>query len=100
MTPIKFRSGELLTEESIWIANDNTPASTRPRKLLPIILPDIPTRLVGHNKVEEYTWVFIMEFWWFGLILLTYNGEYTAIYSHTLRVTAGIKRIFHLGKNI
>ena len=54
VTPIKFTSGELLREESIWIANDNTPASTRPRKLLPIILPDIPTRLTGHNKVEEY----------------------------------------------
>jgi len=52
VTPIKFTSGELLREESIWIANDNTPASTRPRKLLPIILPDIPTRLTGHNKVD------------------------------------------------
>ena len=43
-TPIEFASGTLAPEKSIWIANDNTPASDKPRKLLPIVLPDIPTR--------------------------------------------------------
>jgi len=51
-TPVKFLSGELMKDQSIWIANDNTPATNRPRKLLPIIIPDIPTRLIGQNKVD------------------------------------------------
>ena len=44
VTPIRFNTAELLKEQSIWIANDNTPASQRPRQLLPLVIPDIPTR--------------------------------------------------------
>merc|ERR1719295_1732914 len=51
-TPIRFREGQLIPEQSIWIANDNTPASNKPRRLIPIILPDIPTRLRATNKVD------------------------------------------------
>jgi len=53
-TPIEFASGTLAPEKSIWIANDNTPASDKPRKLLPIVLPDIPTRLIGKNAVDGF----------------------------------------------
>lgn len=51
-TPIKFSTAELVKEQSIWIANDNTPATLRPRKLLPIIIPDVPTRLLTENKID------------------------------------------------
>jgi len=51
-TPIRFGEGQLMPEQSIWIANDNTPASNKPRRLIPIILPDIPTRLTATNKVD------------------------------------------------
>ena len=44
VTPIQFGRGQLVADRSTWIANDNTPASNRPRQLLPIISPDIPTR--------------------------------------------------------
>ena len=44
VTPIRFNTAELLKEQSIWIANDNTPASQRPRQLLPLVIPCISTR--------------------------------------------------------
>jgi len=52
VTPVSFATAELMRDQSIWIANDNTPASRRPRKLLPLVIPDIPTRLIGSNKVD------------------------------------------------
>jgi hypothetical protein len=44
VTPIQFGRGQLIADRSVWIANDNTPASQRPRQLLPIIMADIPTK--------------------------------------------------------
>jgi len=59
VTPMKFRAGELVKDRSTWIANDNTPATSRPRVFLPIIQPDIPTRLQGQNSVSSSTDQFI-----------------------------------------
>lgn len=52
VTPVEFRTGKLLADRSTWIANDNTPASSHPRPLLPIVMPDIPTKYSGYNKVD------------------------------------------------
>ena len=42
------------------VANDNTPATERPRSLVPIIMPDIPTKYHGYNKVDTATDQFVM----------------------------------------
>jgi len=52
VTPINFENGELSKENSIWIGNDNTPASPKPRELLSILNPGIPTSLKVQNKVD------------------------------------------------
>jgi len=54
-TPVKFREGKLLSDRSTWIGNDNTPATNKPRTFLPIIMPDVPTKLQGRNKVDSTT---------------------------------------------
>jgi len=54
VNPIRFRSGEILDDQYLWIGNDNTPASIKPRKQLPIIMPDVSTRLVNSNKVDGF----------------------------------------------
>ena len=60
VTPIKFTTAELMKDQSIWVANDNTPASTNPRKLLPIVIPDIPTRSVlSCDNGENYRVVIV-----------------------------------------
>ena len=51
MTPIEFATGQVAASRSTWLANDNTPASSRPRQLVPIVMPDIPTNLAGGNQV-------------------------------------------------
>ncbi|TRY79845.1 hypothetical protein TCAL_08833 [Tigriopus californicus] len=43
-TPIEFLTGNLKEEQSVWIGNDNTRASSNPRKCQHIIQPDVPTR--------------------------------------------------------
>ena len=56
ITPVEFTTGKVLAEKSIWIANDNTPATTTsPRTLVPIIMPDVPTKYPGHNQVDTTT---------------------------------------------
>ena len=50
VTPVNFTGGNLLSERSTWVANDNTPASDRPRTLVPIIMPDIPTNYHGYSR--------------------------------------------------
>lgn len=52
VTPIEFTTGNLLADRSTWIANDNTPATNRPRKLVPIIMPDIPTKYHGYSNIQ------------------------------------------------
>ena len=52
-TPVKFREGKLLSDRSTWIGNDNTPATDKPRTFVPIIMPDVPTKLSGRNKVDS-----------------------------------------------
>jgi len=59
VTPIKFQTGALFPDRSLWVANDNTPATNNPRTFVPIIMPDIPTRLSGQNKVDSTTDQFI-----------------------------------------
>jgi len=54
-TPVKFREGKLLPDRSTWIGNDNTPATDKPRTFVPIIMPDVPTKLQGQNKVDSTT---------------------------------------------
>jgi len=55
VTPVEFTTGKLLSDRSTWIANDNTPATERPRALVPIVMPDIPTKYSGYNKVDTST---------------------------------------------
>ena len=56
ITPVEFTTGKVLSDKSIWIANDNTPAtSSSPRSLVPIIMPDVPTKYTGHNQVDTTT---------------------------------------------
>jgi len=52
-TPVKFREGKLLSDRSTWVGNDNTPATEKPRTFLPIIMPDVPTKLQGMNRVDS-----------------------------------------------
>ena len=52
-TPVKFREGKLLSDRSTWVGNDNTPATENPRTFLPIIMPDVPTKLQGRNRVDS-----------------------------------------------
>jgi len=59
VTPILFRGGDLQADRSTWIANDNTPATGSPRTLVPIIQPDIPTKLLNRNHVDTRTDQFI-----------------------------------------
>jgi len=42
-TPIRFHTGELIKQRSIWIGNDNTPATPEMRTKLEIPSPDVPT---------------------------------------------------------
>jgi len=53
VTPISFSNGQLVSDRSTWIANDNTPATNRPRHLVPIIMPDVPTRLIGSSEIDS-----------------------------------------------
>ncbi|KAG8223711.1 hypothetical protein J437_LFUL004076, partial [Ladona fulva] len=44
-TPINISTGHLSTSSSVWVGNDNTPASmTEPRKQVTIDSPDVPTK--------------------------------------------------------
>jgi len=52
VNPINFGTGEVKNEQFLWIGNDNTPASNKPRKRVALIIPDIPTRLASRNKVD------------------------------------------------
>lgn len=59
VTPMDFTTGNALSDRSTWIANDNTPATLSPRTLVPIIMPDVPTKWHGQNKVDSTTDQFI-----------------------------------------
>merc|ERR1719445_1372561 len=52
VTPMEFTKGKVVSDRSTWIANDNTPATDVPRTLVPIIMPDIPTKYSGPNSVD------------------------------------------------
>jgi len=52
VNPINFGSGEVVNEQFLWIGNDNTPASNKPRQRVALIIPDVPTRLASRNKVD------------------------------------------------
>ena len=54
VTPMEFTTGNVVSDRSTWIANDNTPATDVPRTLVPIIMPDIPTKLVFQNQHRQY----------------------------------------------
>ena len=55
ITPVEFTTGKVLGHRAIWIANDNTPATLKPRVMVPIIMPDVPTKYLGHNLVDTTT---------------------------------------------
>merc|ERR550519_616910 len=59
VTPMEFTKGNVVSDRSTWIANDNTPATDKPRTLVPIIMPDIPTKYSGENKMDTSTDQFI-----------------------------------------
>jgi len=59
VTPINFVTGKLIKDRATWIANDNTPATSKPRKLVPMVMPDIPTKWHGQNAVDSSTDQFI-----------------------------------------
>eukprot|EP00090_Calanus_glacialis_P044576 TRINITY_DN7968_c0_g1_i1.p1 TRINITY_DN7968_c0_g1~~TRINITY_DN7968_c0_g1_i1.p1 ORF type:complete len:702 (-),score=219.95 TRINITY_DN7968_c0_g1_i1:63-2168(-) len=59
VTPMEFTAGNVVSDRSTWIANDNTPATDKPRTLVPIIMPDIPTKFAGPNTVDTTTDQFI-----------------------------------------
>jgi len=52
VTPMEFTTGNVVSDRSTWIANDNTPATDNPRTLVPIIMPDVPTKFSGPNTVD------------------------------------------------
>ena len=55
VTPIKFRDGKLSPDNSIWISNDNTPATTNRRQPFFLLSPDIPTRFQGNSLIDTTT---------------------------------------------
>eukprot|EP00092_Neocalanus_flemingeri_P000983 GFUD01001050.1.p1 GENE.GFUD01001050.1~~GFUD01001050.1.p1 ORF type:complete len:584 (-),score=158.50 GFUD01001050.1:171-1853(-) len=59
VTPMEFTAGNVVSDRSTWIANDNTPATDKPRSLVPIIMPDVPTKFSGLNTVDTTTDQFI-----------------------------------------
>eukprot|EP00092_Neocalanus_flemingeri_P076472 GFUD01094862.1.p1 GENE.GFUD01094862.1~~GFUD01094862.1.p1 ORF type:complete len:410 (+),score=110.70 GFUD01094862.1:1242-2471(+) len=59
VTPMEFTAGNVVSDRSTWIANDNTPATDKPRTLVPIIMPDVPTKFSGLNTVDTTTDQFI-----------------------------------------
>lgn len=60
VTPIRFSSGQLISERTVWIGNDNTPASLPKRTQQEIISPDIPTKYMGMSKIDSQTNQFIL----------------------------------------
>ena len=60
ITPVEFTTGKVLKHRAIWIANDNTPATLKPRALVPIIMPDVPTKYRGENLVDTTTDQYVM----------------------------------------
>jgi len=59
VTPIKFREGKLMADQSVWISNDNTPASATKRTQVRILIPDVPTRFKGHSVIDSSTNQFV-----------------------------------------
>lgn len=59
MTPIRFSSGKLISERTVWMGNDNTPASLDKRTQMLMISPDIPTKFMGMSKIDSLSNQFI-----------------------------------------
>ena len=59
-TLIFISSISVINYNMLKVANDNTPATERPRSLVPIIMPDIPTKYHGYNKVDTATDQYVM----------------------------------------
>ena len=55
VTPIKFREGKLIPDNSLWISNDNTPASINMRQPFFLLAPDVPTRFKGQSVIDTST---------------------------------------------
>ena len=60
VTPIRFSSGELIKERTIWIGNDNTPVTINQRTMLNIISPDVPTKYHGLSKIDSTSNQYLM----------------------------------------
>jgi len=53
VTPIRFASGKLVTQRTIWIGNDNTPVTLVHRRRLNIPSPDVPTKSFVKSKIDS-----------------------------------------------
>jgi len=51
ITPIRFTSGKLVKERTIWMGNDNTPATPNIRTKLEIPSPDVPTKQMKMSSI-------------------------------------------------
>ena len=55
VTPIQFANGQLISQHTIWIGNDNTPATLNKRTRLEIISPDVPTKSPEKSIIDTST---------------------------------------------
>ena len=53
VTPIQFTNGQLISQHTIWIGNDNTPATLKQRTRLEIISPDVPTKSPEKSIIDS-----------------------------------------------
>ena len=60
VTPIRFKTGHLVTERTVWMGNDYTPATFPMRTKYDIPNPDIPTNYMGSSNIDTTTNQYLM----------------------------------------
>lgn len=59
-SPTNFETGKVDSERATWISNDNTPAAeVNPRKKMPLLSPDVPTRSTDPSVPDSVTDTYI-----------------------------------------
>ena len=53
VTPIRFSSGQLISQRTVWIGNYNTPVTIKQRTLLEIRSPDVPTKRFPKSTIDS-----------------------------------------------
>ena len=53
VTPIRFSSGQLISQRTVWIGNYNTPVTIKQRTLLDIRNPDVPTKRFPKSTIDS-----------------------------------------------